>query len=67
VTGGPLQDVSFREATATDLDTIVSMLSDDILGAARERFEIPGFRASHEGMKLRLSPADLEANEPQEE
>ena len=170
MTGGRLQYVSFREATATDLEAIVSMLSDDILGAARERFEIPlphayseafaaidsdpnnelivacrddhvigvlqvtfipyltyqggwraqvegvrvhadhrsgglgralmeyairrarergchlvqlttdkarrealrfyeslGFRASHEGMKLRLSPADLEANEPQEE
>lgn len=34
-------EVSFREATEDDLEYIVALLSDDILGAARERYKKP--------------------------
>lgn len=34
-------EISFRQATEEDLETIVSMLADDILGASRERYEKP--------------------------
>ncbi|WP_456272528.1 N-acetyltransferase family protein [Bacillus sp. AK031] len=33
--------ITFREATADDLDAIVAMLSDDMLGSQRERYENP--------------------------
>ncbi|MFG6117875.1 GNAT family N-acetyltransferase [Thalassobacillus sp. B23F22_16] len=34
-------DIRFRMATEKDLDAIVAMLSDDILGSKRERYEYP--------------------------
>lgn len=34
-------EISFRHATEQDLERIVEMLSDDILGSQRERYEIP--------------------------
>lgn len=34
-------DVTFREAREEDLDAIVELLADDVLGAKRERYEIP--------------------------
>lgn len=34
-------EIIFREATEKDLDSIVAMLADDILGAVRERYENP--------------------------
>src|SRR5699024_1623693 len=35
------QDITFRHATAKDLDRIVAMLADDVLGSQRERYEHP--------------------------
>ncbi|MHA6252631.1 GNAT family N-acetyltransferase [Oceanobacillus sp. CAU 1775] len=35
------REITFREATIEDLEAIVSMLADDVLGAKRERFEKP--------------------------
>ncbi|TYS16989.1 GNAT family N-acetyltransferase [Rossellomorea vietnamensis] len=34
-------NLTFREAREQDVDTIVKMLSDDILGSTRERYEHP--------------------------
>lgn len=34
-------NLTFRKATEQDLDSIVRMLSDDILGSKRERYEHP--------------------------
>ena len=34
-------EVIFREAVREDLDQIVGMLADDILGSKRERYELP--------------------------
>ncbi|MGM0901610.1 MAG: GNAT family N-acetyltransferase [Bacillota bacterium] len=34
-------EIRFRMATEKDLDTIVAMLADDILGSERERYEHP--------------------------
>ncbi|MGG3563072.1 GNAT family N-acetyltransferase [Neobacillus rhizosphaerae] len=34
-------DIRFREATEKDLDAIVAMLADDVLGSKRERYEHP--------------------------
>ena len=34
-------EITFREAKAEDLERIVEMLSDDLLGSKRERFELP--------------------------
>ncbi|WYV00175.1 GNAT family N-acetyltransferase [Oceanobacillus sp. FSL H7-0719] len=34
-------DISFRKATEKDLEKIVALLADDMLGAARERYEYP--------------------------
>ncbi|MBC8345965.1 MAG: GNAT family N-acetyltransferase [Candidatus Marinimicrobia bacterium] len=36
-----VNQVQFREARITDLNTIVKMLADDDLGASRERYESP--------------------------
>lgn len=36
-----MDTVTFRQATEQDLDSIVSMLSDDTLGNTRERYEHP--------------------------
>jgi len=33
------RDIRFRMATEKDLDSIVAMLADDILGSQRERYE----------------------------
>lgn len=35
------QDINFRMATEQDLDKIVEMLADDVLGRKRERYEHP--------------------------
>ncbi|WKA59204.1 GNAT family N-acetyltransferase [Planococcus shenhongbingii] len=35
------QAVEFRQATRQDLDRIVEMLADDVLGSQRERYEQP--------------------------
>ncbi len=34
-------EITFREADEQDLEQIVAMLSDDVLGSKRERFELP--------------------------
>lgn len=34
-------DISFRKATVDDLESIVALLADDVLGAKRERYESP--------------------------
>lgn len=34
-------EITFREAAKPDLEQIVEMLSDDVLGSKRERFELP--------------------------
>lgn len=34
-------EITFREAVREDLDQIVGMLADDILGSKRERYELP--------------------------
>jgi GNAT superfamily N-acetyltransferase len=36
-----MSELTFRRATADDLTAIVTMLADDVLGAARERLENP--------------------------
>ncbi|MGG1221144.1 GNAT family N-acetyltransferase, partial [Priestia endophytica] len=36
-----MNNITFRHATEQDLDTIVQMLADDILGSRRERYEKP--------------------------
>lgn len=36
-----MQGLSFREAVRSDLEALVFMLSDDALGAKRERYELP--------------------------
>ncbi|MCZ2257665.1 GNAT family N-acetyltransferase [Sporosarcina sp. G11-34] len=35
------KEVTFRMATEKDLDSIIQMLSDDVLGSTRERYEQP--------------------------
>lgn len=35
------ETITFRIATADDLDDIVKMLADDVLGNKRERYETP--------------------------
>lgn len=35
------KEITFRHATEKDLDRIVEMLSDDVLGSQRERYEHP--------------------------
>jgi len=35
------EELSFRPATEKDLDCIVRMLADDVLGSQRERYEQP--------------------------
>ncbi|MDQ1143873.1 GNAT superfamily N-acetyltransferase [Bacillus sp. SORGH_AS 510] len=34
-------EIRFRMATEKDLDAIVAMLADDVLGSKRERYELP--------------------------
>lgn len=34
-------DISFRKATVEDLERIVALLADDVLGASREKYEKP--------------------------
>ncbi|HJE19609.1 MAG TPA: GNAT family N-acetyltransferase [Aliicoccus persicus] len=34
-------EITFREAVEQDLESIVKMLSDDLLGSKRERYELP--------------------------
>ncbi|MER2258648.1 MAG: GNAT family N-acetyltransferase, partial [Priestia megaterium] len=34
-------EITFREAVREDLDQIVEMLADDMLGSKRERYELP--------------------------
>ncbi len=60
----PAAVLTFRAATEADLPAIVQLLAADPLGATRERFEMPlpdayhrAFAATHEGMKLALTPA----------
>ncbi|WP_409295692.1 N-acetyltransferase family protein [Peribacillus sp. SCS-26] len=35
------EEIQFRQAAAEDLDSIVAMLADDVLGSRRERYEQP--------------------------
>lgn len=34
-------EISLRKATVEDLDSIVALLADDVLGASREKYETP--------------------------
>jgi GNAT superfamily N-acetyltransferase len=36
-----MPEITFRTAELTDLPTLIEMLADDALGAARERFQVP--------------------------
>lgn len=36
-----MREITFREAVREDLDQIVGMLADDMLGSKRERYELP--------------------------
>lgn len=39
--GFMVQEITFRKASEKDLDSIVAMLADDVLGRERERYEHP--------------------------
>jgi hypothetical protein len=36
-----MTELSFRQATRADLESIVRLLAADVLGSQRERFELP--------------------------
>lgn len=43
--------ITFREATIDDLDGIVAMLADDVLGKQRERYEHPLSNSYHKAFQ----------------